>query len=157
MVTHEHGDHNAVDQISGTPQVFKEPTEATVGAVKITGVPSFHDDQGGAGRGPNTIVVLDDTVLRVVHLGDLGEALSTEQIRAIGRVDVLLVPVGGTYTIDAATALEQVFALAPRVVIPMHYKTAKVDLALASVDDFLVPCGTCRPAHPHGSAGPAWT
>ena len=137
VVTHEHTDHNAVDEVSGNPQVFRQPTEATIGSTKITGVPSFHDDQGGASRGSNTIVVLDDGALRVVHLGDLGVALSAGQIRTIGRVDVLLVPVGGTYTIDAATALEQVFALAPRVVVPMHYKTTKVKLPLAPVDDFL--------------------
>ena len=85
-------------------------------------IPSCHDDRQGALRGENRITVLEAEGLRLAHLGDLGHPLSKEQRAAIGRPDVLLIPVGGHYTIDAATAAEQVRALRPKLTIPMHYR-----------------------------------
>ena len=137
VATHTHDDHGAVDTIPGNPQVFIHPTSATVGAWRITGIDVAHDDEGGKSRGKNTIVVFDDGDVRVAHLGDLGHLLAPETVTAIGRVDVLLVPVGGFYTIDHERAAEVVESLAPRIVIPMHYKTPKVDFPIADVDMFL--------------------
>jgi L-ascorbate metabolism protein UlaG (beta-lactamase superfamily) len=137
VASHTHDDHGAVDTIPGRPQVLIEPTSAAVGTVTIRGVPADHDAVGGAERGHETILVLEDAGLRLVHLGDLGHELDQTLVDRIGRTDVLLVPVGGYFTIDATTAARVVDSLAPRIVVPMHYKTDKVDFPIASVEDFL--------------------
>lgn len=137
VATHKHDDHGAADTISGKPEVYIHPTSATVGAWTITGIDVAHDDEGGRSRGKNTIIVLDDGDVRVVHLGDLGHTLDAKTIGAIGRVDVLLIPVGGYFTIDFKQAAQVVESLAPRIVIPMHYKTPKVDFPIAAADPFL--------------------
>ena len=137
VVTHAHDDHGASDTISGDPLVFVHPVAETVGSLQIAGIDVAHDDVGGAKRGKNTIVVLDDGDIRLVHLGDLGHALDAVATKAIGRVDVLLIPVGGFFTIDHEEAAEVVEALDPRIVIPMHYKTDKIDFQIAAVDQFL--------------------
>ena len=137
IATHEHDDHGATDTIPGRPLVLVHPTSQTVGGLQITGVEVAHDEAGGSKRGRNTVVVLDDGDVRLVHLGDLGHLLDKAAIEAIGRVDVLLVPVGGFFTIDEKEAAAVVESLHPRIVIPMHYKTDMVDFPIAPVDDFL--------------------
>ena len=92
--------------------------------MKITAIPSVHDDTGGTKRGPNLIMKIEMEGLTLVHLGDQGAPLTAEQIKAIGQADILMIPIGGFYTIDAKTAYEAVQAVKPRMVIPMHYKTA---------------------------------
>lgn len=135
--SHEHDDHGAVDTVPGGPQVFMHPEDVTVGAWHILGIDSAHDAEGGRSRGSNTIMVFDDGDVRVVHLGDLGHELDAGTIAAIGRADVLLVPVGGFFTIDHRQAARMVEALAPRIVVPMHYKTPKVDFPIEGVEPFL--------------------
>ncbi|HLA81723.1 MAG TPA: MBL fold metallo-hydrolase [Thermoleophilia bacterium] len=137
IATHEHDDHGAVDSIPGQPLVFVHPVSETVGRLQITGVDVAHDDAGGSKRGRNTIVVLDDGSIKLVHLGDLGHLLDKTTIEAIGRVDVLIVPVGGYFTIDEKQAAAVVDSLHPKIVIPIHYKTDKVDFPIAPVDGFL--------------------
>ncbi len=137
VATHTHDDHGAVDAVPGHPLTFVHPHSATVGPWKITGVDVAHDAEGGRSRGKNTIVVLDDGDVRVAHLGDLGHLLDSATMTAVGRVDVLLVPVGGFFTIDHKQAAAVVESLDPRVVIPMHYKTAKVDFPISQVEPFL--------------------
>ena len=137
VASHAHDDHGAVDTIPGHPQAFVHPTSATVGGWKITGIDVAHDAEGGRSRGKNTIIVLDDGDVRLVHLGDLGHTLTSETVAAIGRVDVLLIPVGGHFTIDHAQAAEVVEALDPRIVIPMHYKAPKVDFPISGPEPFL--------------------
>jgi L-ascorbate metabolism protein UlaG (beta-lactamase superfamily) len=137
LASHEHDDHSATDTISGGPRVFLHPIDERVGAVSITGIQTAHDDSGGSQRGKNTVTVLDDGDLRLVHLGDLGHLLDPETLKRIGPVDVLLVPVGGHFTIDHKEAAAVVDALEPGLVIPMHYKTPKVDFPIAAVDAFL--------------------
>jgi L-ascorbate metabolism protein UlaG (beta-lactamase superfamily) len=137
VASHKHDDHGAVDTIPGHPQVFVHPTSATVGAWKITGINVAHDAEGGRSRGKNTIIVLDDGDVRVAHLGDLGHTLTPETAAAIGPVDVVLIPVGGYYTIDHEQAAAVVESLAPRIVIPMHYKTPKVDFPISGPEPFL--------------------
>jgi L-ascorbate metabolism protein UlaG (beta-lactamase superfamily) len=126
-----------VDTIAGNPQAFVHPSSATVGRWSITGIDVAHDDEGGRSRGKNTVIVLDDGDVRVVHLGDLGHTLDAHTVAAIGRTDVLLVPVGGFFTIDHAQAAEVVDSLDPRIVIPMHYKTPKADFPISGVEPFL--------------------
>jgi L-ascorbate metabolism protein UlaG (beta-lactamase superfamily) len=137
LASHEHDDHSATDTIPGKPLVLLHPANERVGSVQITGVQVAHDDSGGKQRGRNTISILDDGDLRLAHLGDLGHVLDAATVQKIGPVDVVLVPVGGYFTIDYKAAAKVVEALAPRIVIPMHYKTAKVDFPIVPVDAFL--------------------
>jgi L-ascorbate metabolism protein UlaG (beta-lactamase superfamily) len=137
VATHMHDDHGGVDDIAGHPEKLIQPSAATIGSVKITGIGVAHDAEGGRSRGKNTIVTVDDGDIRLVHLGDLGHLLDAKTIAAIGRVDVLMVPVGGFFTIDYKQAAQVVDSLAPRVVVPMHYKTAKVDFPISEVEPFL--------------------
>jgi L-ascorbate metabolism protein UlaG (beta-lactamase superfamily) len=144
LASHAHDDHGATDTIPGAPQVFVHPVAAKVGSVQITGIEVAHDEAGGSKRGKNTIMVIDDGDLRLAHLGDLGHVLDAETIKKIGPVDIVLVPVGGFYTIDHNEAAAVVESLAPRVVVPMHYKTAKVDFPIAPIDQFLRTQATVR-------------
>lgn len=144
-VGHEHGDHNNVALATGNPVVLRGLSDdgwndihQTVGDISVRTVRSFHDSEQGARRGRNTIFVYGVGDLNVVHLSDLGHVLTPEQVTAVGRVDVLLVPVGGFFTIDAAQATQVVQQLSPGIVVPMHYRTpANSNTNLAQVDDFL--------------------
>jgi len=137
-VSHQHFDHNATHLLPGHPVVVEGAGEHAAAGVAIRGVGVFHDPDRGAKRGPNTVFIIGMDGLNVCHLGDLGHPLSAEQAAEIGRVDVLCVPVGGFYTIDAKTAHAVVEQLKPAVILPMHYKyDTKVDLPIAPVDDFL--------------------
>lgn len=136
-VSHEHFDHNSVRAIDGKPRVIRGPGEHKAGKHKVIGVESFHDESMGTKRGQNTIFVFDIDGMHVAHLGDLGHPLTEKQLEAIGQIDVLMIPVGGTYTIDAAGAVEVMRQLNPKVTIPMHYKTEVIALPLAPVDEFL--------------------
>jgi L-ascorbate metabolism protein UlaG (beta-lactamase superfamily) len=137
LATHEHDDHAAASTIAGKPRVFMHPTKETVNGVSITGVQVAHDEAGGSKRGKNTIIILDDGDVRLVHLGDVGHILDAATIEAIGRVDVLLVPVGGFFTIDHTEAATVIDSLQPRIVLPMHYKTDKTDFPISTVEPFL--------------------
>jgi L-ascorbate metabolism protein UlaG (beta-lactamase superfamily) len=138
--SHEHTDHNAVSLASGNPTILKGLTgnewsniNQLVKGVKIRTVGTFHDDNQGAQRGKNSIFIFDLDGIRIAHAGDLGHKLSSEQAAAIGPIEILLLPVGGYYTIDAKTANDVVRQLNPKIVVPMHYKTADVSSSLASV------------------------
>ena len=124
-VTHGHGDHNFVQKAVGTPAVIDSEGEwFPAPDVKITAIPSVHDDAGGKKRGKNLIMKIEMEGLTLAHLGDQGAPLTDEQIAALGKIDVLMIPIGGFYTIDAKTAYQTVQALRPRVTLPMHFKTA---------------------------------
>ncbi|MGD1120196.1 MAG: MBL fold metallo-hydrolase [Dehalococcoidales bacterium] len=133
--SHGHGDHNNVTAVKGNPQIVK--TSGEVKGIKIKVVPAAHDDKNGSQRGANTVFCFEVDGVSVCHLGDLGHVLTAEQVKAIGKVDVLMVPVGGFFTIDAATAGKVCDQLKPKVILPMHYKTEKADFPIAGVDDFL--------------------
>jgi len=137
VASHEHDDHGACDTVPGNPRIYVHPDHITIGNVTITGIHVAHDDKGGRERGKNTLIVIDDGDLRLAHLGDLGHILDEAAVEALGRIDVLLVPVGGFFTIDHKQAAQVVEAVNPRVVIPMHYKTDRVDFPIAKVDLFL--------------------
>ena len=130
ICTHEHADH------SGRECVELVPGECEF---EIEEVPSFHDDQGGALRGPNTIFVITSKGgEKLVHLGDLGHFPNEEQLKKISDADYLLIPVGGYYTIDANMAVKICEAANPKCIIPMHYLTAESGYPeLATVDEFV--------------------
>ncbi len=139
-VSHDHFDHNSVANVPGSPEVIKGPGHFELGTVNAVGVPTAHDEQGGAKRGHNTAYCFDlpgeGETVRICHLGDLGHHLTPQQRESIGEVDVLLVPTGGTYTITAGGAADLVRQMRPRVVVPMHYKTDVLSFPLSPVTDF---------------------
>jgi L-ascorbate metabolism protein UlaG (beta-lactamase superfamily) len=136
-VSHDHFDHANVEAVGGSPKVVNETAPVEIGGVRFAGVASFHDPSGGAERGPNVIYTMEIDGIRLCHLGDLGHPLSTQQITGIGRVDVLLIPVGGFFTIDAKVASEVAGKLAPKVIIPMHFSNEKCQFPISGVEDFL--------------------
>lgn len=146
LVTHNHPDHNFTSVTSGIneekPMEFSEPGEYEVAGVVVTGVSSFHDDSSGSERGVNTIFQLMFDRLNLVHLGDLGQSqLTEEQIAQIGGVDILIIPVGGKYTIDGKTAAAIVSQLEPKIIIPIHYKIEGSKIDLDGVENFLKEMG----------------
>ncbi|MEW6232385.1 MAG: MBL fold metallo-hydrolase [Chloroflexota bacterium] len=140
-VSHDHLDHNYVPGVGGNPKVVKGPGEYEIKGVTITGIGAFHDEQGGKQRGKNTIYLIGIEELVICHLGDLGHRLAQSQVEAMERIDVLLVPVGGFCTIDAAQAAEMVSLLEPKIVVPMHFKTEVAKLDIDPVDRFLKEMG----------------
>lgn len=140
-VSHQHPDHNAVENIGGGPIVFTGAGEYEVKGIKITGIASFHDSLNGAERGRNTIFKMSVDGVSLVHLGDLGEKLTQKQIDQIEEVDILMIPVGGKYTVDGKTAVEIINQIQPKIVIPMHYSVPGLKFELSSVDGFLKEMG----------------
>jgi len=134
-VSHEHGDHNNIAAVQGNPKVVRGTSE--VKGIKIKAVPAAHDNKGGSQRGKNTVFCFEVDGINICHAGDLGHVLTAEQVKAIGKVDVLMIPVGGFFTIDAKTAAKVCDQLKPKVIIPMHYKTDKINFPIASADEFL--------------------
>ena len=137
IMSHDHMDHNNVDAAGSNPDVIFDPGYYISREMDITGIKSYHDAERGKLRGENTIFCFELDSIRVCHLGDLGHTLTPSRIKAIGPVDLLFVPVGGRYTIDAAGANKVVKQLHPKVVVPMHYRTGALGFELDPVDDFL--------------------
>jgi L-ascorbate metabolism protein UlaG (beta-lactamase superfamily) len=136
-VSHSHGDHSNTGIIKGKPRILKEPGSNAVKGIEVKTVSTFHDDAKGEQRGSNLIFCFKMDGLDLCHLGDLGHKLSVSQLSQIGPVDVLFIPVGGFFTIDAKGATEIVEAVKPKLIFPMHYKNSKVEYPLAGVDEFL--------------------
>jgi len=134
-ISHEHADHNNAASVRGKPEVIRGTARAK--GIEFRAIPSYHDDGGGGVRGKNTIFCFEVDGVRVCHLGDLGHALDDKRVAELGSVDVLLLPVGGLYTIDARVATEITDRLKPRVVIPMHFRNDRCNFPIAGVDDFL--------------------
>jgi L-ascorbate metabolism protein UlaG (beta-lactamase superfamily) len=141
-VSHDHYDHNSVHVVKGNFTQIRQAGEHTVKGIEIKGVSSFHDDAQGGQRGKNMVFTCNIDGINVCHCGDLGHILSAEQVKEIGAVDVLLVPVGGFYTIDHEQALRIMQLLKPVVTIPMHYKTEVVSYPIAGLDKFLSVAGS---------------
>lgn len=135
--SHDHYDHNNVNIFSGNPVLVKGAGKINIKGIDITGVNTFHDEEGGKKRGLNTVFKFKVDDLYVCHLGDLGHVLTDAQLKELGKVDILLVPVGGVYTIDHMGALEVTNVLKPQVTIPMHYKTEELTFSLLGVEEFL--------------------
>jgi L-ascorbate metabolism protein UlaG (beta-lactamase superfamily) len=138
LVTHEHRDHNGIEAIGGDPSVLRSTAgrhESPIG--EVVGVASEHDGAAGTERGPNTIFAFELDGIRVAHFGDFGQsALRPEQAAALGDVDLLFLPVGGGPTIGAEAAAAIVAELAPRWVVPMHYRTPRIGF-LESEEEFV--------------------
>ncbi len=126
-ISHEHDDHNFISAIDGTPKIVRGPGEYDIAGVGIVGIGTYHDDQKGATRGRNTIFRIEMDGLNIVHLGDLGHALSAPEIESLDGVDILLIPVGGFYTIGPDIAATIVHEVEPSIVIPMHYGRPDLD------------------------------
>lgn len=156
--THQHFDHNNVDAVesnlviiggekelevksNGSVRKLSLPAELTTSIsdteVPFKAVSTYHDKKQGAERGLNTVIKFSADGLTFCHLGDLGHTLTEKQLKQIGEVDVLFIPVGGHFTIDASEATEVLNQIKPKVVFPMHYKTEKLNFPISGVEQFL--------------------
>ncbi len=136
-VSHRHHDHCAVERIAGDPTVKESPETETLTGFTITGLMTFHDEARGAKRGANTVFLIEADGQRFVHCGDLGHIPDERTIAAIRGCDVLLLPVGGIYTVDGKTAWEIAKRVAPKTVVPMHYSTPDLGFPLEPLSNFL--------------------
>lgn len=135
-ISHEHDDHNCTD-IQGNPVFVRGADKKDIKGIEITGTSVFHDESGGTERGENTIFKIRVDGMNIVHLGDLGHPLSDQDVKEIGSVDVLFVPIGGYFTIDSELAESTVTQLNPKIVVPMHFKTDKCAFPIAPIDDYI--------------------
>jgi L-ascorbate metabolism protein UlaG (beta-lactamase superfamily) len=135
-ISHQHWDHNAVENVAGSPRVLTESGLYELNGMIIQGFPAYHDKETGRERGGNIIFKISTEEITLLHLGDLGHMLSREAAEAIGKVDILLLPVGGKFTIGANEAFDIVHLLQPRLVIPMHFQTNCLSFPLASAEEF---------------------
>jgi len=136
-VSHNHRDHNNITAVKGKPEVITGNGTKTAKGIEFKGIASHHDESKGKERGVNTIFCFTVDGIKLCHLGDLGHELSREEIAQIGNVDLLLIPIGGFFTIDARVASKVAGDLKPKVILPMHYKTPKCDFPITGVEDFL--------------------
>jgi L-ascorbate metabolism protein UlaG (beta-lactamase superfamily) len=139
-VSHEHANHNYTQVVREAYEIHG-PGEYEVAGISVIGVPTYHDAEKGAKRGPNTVYLIEIDDVRICHLGDLGHRLDDSEAEAISSPDVLLVPVGGRSAINAAQAAEVVRQLEPRFVVPMHYAIPGLKLELDPIDRFLKEMG----------------
>lgn len=143
--THNHEDHSYNSQVNHE-YLINNPGEYEIDDVYVTGVQTYHDDKEGKERGSNTIYSIDIEGINIVHLGDLGHQLDEKAVSKLGVVDILLIPVGGKYTIDSFEASKIISLLEPKIVIPMHYKTDDSKLnELAEISNFLHEMGEKNP------------
>lgn len=144
-VSHQHDDHNKSEQVGGDRLIVDWPGEYEKQGVRVTGFRAFHDKSKGADRGEVTMFKIEADGLSILHVGDLGHTLTEEFTAQIGAVDILMVPVGGFYTVDAGEASEVAKKLEAGIVIPMHYNNEKLDQKvfgqLTPIDDFLKKIG----------------
>ena len=147
LVTHGHPDHSNVESLPEGGMRITEPGEYEVNSVSIRGIPTYHDTSKGAERGINTIYVLDWEDIRILHMGDFGESeVREETLEQVGDIDILLIPVGGIYTIDGKIAARIIRQIEPKKVIPMHYKIPGLKVTLNGVEDFIKEMGVEKPA-----------
>ncbi len=145
-LSHHHQDHDRADLVKGSPLVIDLPGEYEKEGVRITGVLTYHDKSKGQKRGENVVFKMEgEDGIKVLHCGDLGHVLTDDQIEKIGEVDVLLIPVGGFYTIGPEEAMEVINKIEPAIVVPMHYNHSALNQAVFSqikpVDEFLKVAG----------------
>jgi L-ascorbate metabolism protein UlaG (beta-lactamase superfamily) len=136
LISHQHGDHCG-GKVNGNPQQVDKPGKTTAKGIDFKGIASFHDQAGGTQRGDNIIFCFTVDGINICHLGDLGHLLSDQQVAEIGEVDILMIPVGGFFTIDAGEATQVYDQIKPSIIIPMHVSNNKCAFPIARVDDFL--------------------
>lgn len=139
--SHDHFDHNHVEAVRGDFQLINGVGSFYVSDVHITGIKTYHDEVMGQKRGQNVVYVIEADDMRICHLGDLGHLLDDKTVGEIGPVDILFIPVGGTYTIDAEEAVKVAAQLNPRLIIPMHFKTPVMNFPITGVELFLDKMG----------------
>lgn len=140
-ISHDHPHHNAVATVKGDPAVINGPGEYEIRGVFITGVWTYADDQGGKERGRNNVFLFHLDDLFVCHLGSLGHTLNSQQLDALGDVDVLLVPIGGAASLTSSKASEVISQIEPKIVVPMHYSTGRETLQTDSLEKFTKEMG----------------
>ncbi len=142
LVSHNHDDHNNVEELPAESFLINTPGEYEKKGVAIRGISSYHDKTEGKERGLNTIYVIKAEDMTICHLGDLGqEKLTENQVDDIGDVDILLVPVGGNYTINAKEAMGVIGQIEPKIIIPMHYKIKDLKIDLEGPEKFVKELG----------------
>ncbi len=134
-ISHEHEDHAGISGLTSRPLIVRGECRAK--GITFDALSTYHDDQEGQARGENRIFAFEVDEIRVCHFGDLGHTLTPEQVEALGKVNVALIPVGGEFTVGPSEAWEIITQLNPNIVIPMHFKTPKVGFPLATIDRFL--------------------
>ena len=144
LLSHDHFDHNHIQSLRGDFSVIRQAGEYDVRDVHITAVPSFHDKQGGALRGRNLIFRIEGEGLTIVHLGDLGHMPDENQLRAIAGADIMLIPIGGTYTIDTPEAEELIRLAQPKHAVAMHFRTPDYDFNASTCESFERDMGAAR-------------
>ena len=138
LVSHDHYDHNSVKSVDKEDsKVVTDERKRTISGIQIEGVPTFHDEVRGTKRGKNIVYKFTIDGINFCHLGDLGHDLDKESINNIGQIDILFIPIGGTFTIDANQAWNIINKVKPKIVIPMHYKIGGLSLPIAGIDQFL--------------------
>ena len=138
LTTHSHPDHNNIKAVSGNPFLISGSGEYEIKEIFIRGIPAFHDGSRGKERGEITIYTIEAEDIRLCHLSDLGQAeLTSDQLEKIGSVDILMIPVGGVYTVDGKGAVKIISQIEPKITIPMHYQIPKLKYKLEGVDKFL--------------------
>lgn len=136
LTSHDHDDHNYIGDIRGSFTKIGAAGEYETKGIRVRAVHTYHDQSKGSERGNNLIFAVEADGLTIIHAGDLGHVLDEETLSKIGGADVLLLPVGGFYTINAGEATKIMETMSPSITVPMHYKTAKCDFPIASVEDF---------------------
>lgn len=139
-VSHNHKDHNYVQGVTDCRKVVEGPGEYEIAGVSIIGMGSYHDSKKGSDRGENTIYIFEADELRIAHLGDLGYVLSDDEVEEIGEINVLMIPIGGIYTINVEEAVKVMRSIQPNITIPMHYKESGLSdqfEKLSGVDEFI--------------------
>lgn len=140
LITHDHSDHNNIEAIDfkdkQNPMLINSPGEYEVKGIFVQGIPSSHDDESGKERGDNIIYRIQGEGMSIAHLGDLGTDLTSEQLDLIENVDILLIPVGGNYTINTSKAVKIMNQVEPKIVVPMHYKLPKTTIDIDGLDKF---------------------
>jgi L-ascorbate metabolism protein UlaG (beta-lactamase superfamily) len=136
LTSHGHDDHNYTKDIKGAFTLVNNAGTCEVKGVKIKGIPSHHDGSKGKERGNNLIFLIEADGMTVAHAGDLGHSLDKGVLKEIGKIDVLMLPVGGFFTIDAQEASKVMKDIKPAITIPMHFKTDKSSFPIAKVEEF---------------------
>jgi L-ascorbate metabolism protein UlaG (beta-lactamase superfamily) len=142
--SHNHYDHNYVDCVRGNFEVISKTGDYSIKDIIIKGIHTYHDSENGSKRGDNSVFVFEMDGMRICHLGDLGHLLTQEQLDEIGKVDVLFIPVGGNYTLDATGANAVINQLNPKITVPMHFKTPALKFTLDTAENFIEQAGNAE-------------
>lgn len=148
LVTHNHHDHNNATALKGDPRIIDLPGEYSIKGVNIIGIPSYHDDTQGKERGQNTIYLIESEEIKICHLGDLGHDIDEKQLEKIGTVNVLMIPIGGKYTLDYKKAIENIKKIEPNIVIPIHFKMKNSAIDIDNESKFCLEMGYCAKERP---------